>query len=77
MTVTRVPTDDLTNMSCANPFRFRSRSHNRIVLFVRYQNKILPICEKCWERLGESSQEWAKNGVVFLRSRFFESEAMV
>ena len=43
---------------CANPFRYRSRTHDSIAVYIMLRNKIFPVCNACWLRIAKSPQEW-------------------
>jgi hypothetical protein len=53
--------EELKALTCLNPFRRRSRTHNRIAVFIRYKRTELPVCANCWERIGseKSDIEWS------------------
>ena len=51
-------TMDEAKLVCANPFRLRSKSHDDIEVMVVVRGRLLPICKKCWKKLGKSDQEW-------------------
>jgi hypothetical protein len=43
--------------SCKNPWNGKC-DNTSIELYIRYKEKVLPICRRCWTQIAEKDVEW-------------------
>jgi len=44
---------------CDNPFWKCHRKKYRPKVYIYYKNRILSICDECWDKIGKSDIEWS------------------
>lgn len=56
----------MQKLKCQNPWNPHCNNTD-IVVFIRYKDETLPICQECWNKIADSDLEWGeetKNNIL-------------